>query len=56
MKIYIMVREGLVQCVYANAPADVEVIDLDTTDPAELDDLTTAAALIQTDPDFSPVW
>lgn len=56
MKIYIIVSEGLVQSVYADGPADVEVIDLDTTDPAELDDLTTAAALVQTDPEFTAVW
>lgn len=56
MKFYIIVREGLVQAVYANGPADVEVIDLDTTDPAKLDDLTTAAALVEADPNFSAVW
>lgn len=56
MRIRIIVSEGLVQSVYADGPAEVEVIDLDTTDPAELDDLTTAAAQIQTDPKFSAVW
>ena len=56
MKIRIIVSEGLVQTVYADGPADVEVIDLDTTDPAELDDMTTAAAVIQADPNLTAVW
>ena len=56
MKIRIIVSEGLVQSVYADGSAEVEVIDLDTTDPTELDDLTTAAALIQADQNFSAVW
>ena len=35
-KVYIVVEEGLVQAVYADeSDVEVELIDLDSTDPAE---------------------
>ena len=42
-KVYIVVEAGLVQAVYADEPdVEVELIDLDSTDPAEYEAATEA--------------
>ena len=41
MKVYIVVRGGNVQEVYGTEDAEVEIIDYDTDDPAELESLDT---------------
>lgn len=56
MDIIIVVKDGMVQDVYADGHAIISVCDLDTCDPDEYDETATALAKIQNNSDFHSVY
>ena len=56
MKIKILVQDGLIQRILADAPADVELFDLDTTEPNEYDITLNAWICEAKNPDLIGIY
>ena len=56
VEIIIVMKNGLVQDVYADGSAIVSVCDFDTTDPNEYQEATEALEEIKNDPTFYRIY